>query len=477
MSSGSTGFRGRRDSDRSRRYRPRVSSIPRSALVLATCATLLIFLALCRSAAPQLDDYMVAAHAENEGLWSAQAGWYLHWHGKYFGMLSMSAFTCLFDIVEQYWLAPSLILMATWTALFALTRAVAPDQHRLRSIAVASVLLALYLAQIPEPQESIYWMTGAYAYQAGIVCALFLLALILSERRGVVGSLAGALLGLSVAGSSETLMLPAAALAGLWIASVLARRRASTAFGWSVAAALLAGGAAMVLAPGNAVRAAHFDGPTHELKRTFGRALEEAGEHFALFALPPAILGASLLFAGPLAAATRRLCAKVNGWHLALALALLASTFVPAFWATGYGPPPRAMAPVWAVFAAGWMFVVVPLVARCCEAKGWSWPPALRQNLGALLLSFGLFFPANTLTALDDLSSVRAAKFAGEVLQRDLNARLEAAQGDHVVRVPALRSRPASLFVGDFASDPKHGINVEAAAFFGVESFAVRPPQ
>jgi hypothetical protein len=440
----------------------------RAVLTVAVLIVVAAFGLLCAFDRPSIDDYWIAVLVRDEGFLDAQVRWYTQWHGKFFGMAAMSAFAWAFDIVHTYWVAPALVLAAMWVGCLCLARALSPGLSRLSSLAAATALFAFYAAHVPEPHESIYWMTGAYAYQAGIVCALLLVASLAASVRTPVRAAMAGLLALAVTGSSETLMLPVLTLAGAWVLAAWTREVAWTRFGLVVAVAVGLGAAVMVLAPGNAVRSAHVSEQAHDLARALTKSLGHGAKYCARWTANPALWGASLLFAGPLCALAVRYRRPVGVLGVLGVYLLVCVACFPAHWATGYGPPPRARAAVWAVFAVGWFFVVVPGVARACRASGRVWSERRRATVGAFALAVGLFVPGNTLAAVGDLASGRAAAFRRECAARDACLREAPAAGARSVAVQSLAARPATLFVDDFASAPDDWRNGGAAAYYGI---------
>lgn len=449
--------------------------VARAALAVAAIVVTVTFFGLCAFDRASIDDYWIAAQVRDEGLLGAQALWYTGWHGKFSSMLAMSTFAWVVDIGDQYWLAPALLLTAMWAACVSIVRVLAPAQGWRATLGVASVLFAFWVSQVPEPQESIYWLTGAYAYQFGSVCALLLLGLIARPKRAGWHAIAAALLALAVAGSSETLMLPVAMVTAAWLLAAAMGRLGWSGFGLAVAAAIAVGAAAMVLAPGNAIRAAQFSEHAHELARSLTHATVRGARYFLRWSASPALLGASLLFAAPLCACARRYRLRVGVGHVVGLVVLLAVASFPPYWAMGSGPPARARAAIWMVFAAGWFFVVVPSLARFSATRGWTWAPTRRATVGAALVAVGLFVPGNTLAALSDLVGGGALAYSRHGAARE--ADLRAAAGTPATRVAPHAARPRMLFVEDFSPEPGDWRNGGPAAWYRIGEVAARRPE
>ena len=118
-----------------------------------------------------------------------------------------------------------------------------------------------------------------YSYRIGFTMGIALLALLLRRPKTrlarTVNTVAAATAAVCAVGSSESLMLPVAALTGVWLAAAAIGRVPWTARGIAVAAAVATGCAIVVLAPGNDVRGAFFE-KGHDLpRRVVGAGIEE----------------------------------------------------------------------------------------------------------------------------------------------------------------------------------------------------------
>lgn len=449
-----------------------------TAFALAVTLVLVVFVALCAFARPSLDDYVIACRVREHGLVGAQVFWYEQWTGKYFGMMCMSLFAGAVDLDRSYWLAPSIVLLAVFSVLLAVARTISPKSSWRVALVVSALLTAIFLAGVPAPRESIYWLTGAYAYLIGGVTLAALLALLLAKpvsRTGrTANAAASAIAAFCAVGSCETLMFPLLALAMGWIVAVISGRAGWSPRGIAVVIAIAVGAAMMVLAPGNSIRSGHFVATSHDLGHALLRSIERDLRSIVTWSSSLTLLGAGLMFSRSAGDFGRRLGLS-PGWRTSVGLvALLATAFFPAYWAMGSKPPPRAMAAIWVLFVLGWFAVLVPSAARWMVASGWHWSAERRLLAGKLLIAIGLYSQANVMPALGDLIGGDATAFRRESAARDEAAAEARANGEDSVVLPPLQARPAMLFIDDLGEDPSDWRNRAFAEYHGLVGATMR---
>jgi len=180
------------------------------------------------------------------GFLAVQELWYREWSGKYFGTFCITSFLSAFGLVDAYWIAPLLLIGATWGAAWLAARAFTRARPPFPETLVASlVLLALFLAGVRGPSESIFWLTAAYEYQVATIGAVLLVALLVMRPEGRAGRVVNAAVATVAAfcavGATET-MMAAIVLATIswWGATLLVARARPSARQALVSAAILA---------------------------------------------------------------------------------------------------------------------------------------------------------------------------------------------------------------------------------------------
>jgi uncharacterized protein DUF6056 len=231
-------------------------------VVLAACVLIIApFVALSFFSHPQSDDYLYAAQAQRLGFAGANIEWYATWTGRYLATAALSASPVVFGWLAAYKLVPAAVIAILGGAAVAFVGAAAPPgTPRVTRGSLALALVALFLFGMPNLPQGIYWLAGAVTYQCGAALSLLVAATALRlrdapARRGALAlTVAGALLVVGVAGTSEIVMLQCmaflgAALGAEWRRARRIDRRLACLFAVGLAASAVA-----LLSPGNGTR-------------------------------------------------------------------------------------------------------------------------------------------------------------------------------------------------------------------------------
>jgi hypothetical protein len=352
---------------------------------------------------------------------------------------------------------------------------------RRRDAGLASLLLlGVFFVGIRSPAESFFWLTSACEYQVASIGAITCVALLLRRpraggarrRNGVLA----VLIVLAAVGCTETMMVAFVLGALSWLgATVLVARRAPHLQQVCVCAALFAGAAAMILAPGNSARAAAFPAAGQlgfTLAQSSKRALWIA---LCKWSITPALLGATLMFwrhaPAIWRAGLRRLVRfrMTNPLPVLWLLLLVIACTAPAYWAGGFKPPKRAEGNIWVVFLLGWFTLVLPFAYGLLRKRRF-WRSKAVGKVGRALFAMGLFVPGNVPYALADVCSGTAFRYRAEQSARYAAVIDARARGATEVTVPVLVARPRLLWIDDLVADPADWRNEWFARWFGVKS-------
>ncbi len=441
-----------------------------------------LYLALCFFAQPVSDDYFIANLLRERGFWSTQAYYYTSWTGRYSLIFFETLIITVAGLANVGVVFAGLLLAALGSAQLA-AKAIA---GRALSWAGAFWLglgfLVAYLSSLPDHRETLYWLTGAMAYQLGVVFALQFAAALgflwRAQGRGPRLALAAwagfAIVG--AAGCNEIMMaqvLGCATLATLFGAAF--RRPAA----WEFAAlAVVAGAAAAVVyfCPGNAVRHQVYP-DSFQLTQSVLRSLYQAGAYAMLWAGRPTILLGALVFL-PAAVVgrdqpewlrTRRWLAPLLA---VLWFGMLWAAFFPSNWAIGAPPPERALSQIFLLFLVGW-FTLGPLAAMSLAPEMRQAPPRwLSKTLATVLV---LCVMSVTLVNAGKDLFVHAPAHLQESKAREALVRQAVSRGELDVVAPQYQHCPESICVRALKEDPAHWINRSYAEYWGLRSFAVRP--
>lgn len=145
---------------------------------------LLPFLLLTVYNHPQADDFGLAVRDRSHSLWETQVNYYMHWSGRYFATATAAANPTISGDFERYKLYSFVAVLLLPASIFVFVRKLLHNRFNLlQKLALAALLLCLYLLQMPRVSEGVFWLTGFLAYQLPNVLLLLLLTLLLSFFR------------------------------------------------------------------------------------------------------------------------------------------------------------------------------------------------------------------------------------------------------------------------------------------------------
>ncbi len=388
---------------------------------------------------------------------------------------------------------------------------------RSTAVAAASAVLLLQTQLMPSPVEGIWWYNAAIYYT--FYHALMLVAAGLGVRllRGgtrvrtytpvgtVVRSLLLVALAFVIAGGNFVTAL----VAGLLLAAgVAAGVRCCNRRGLLLLLALavfVAGFAASMAAPGNAIRQeTQFAGDALGVVATLIKSGLAAGEYLVLWTNGYLLLMLALVLPLLVRAARRSTCSfRYPGAALMGSFALFAASFTPTFYSMGYVGPGRVqnirydlfviLVLVCATWLAGWWVRRREQGTVAKEASdGTKAAPADSPAPTAPTpapLSYGRFAAVVvavlvlSVTALalderhvDDLVSLSAARSlaTGEAVEYDtqVRERIERIETspDAEVEVPFITTAPKVLFMGDIRDNMDTYINYRLAQWYGKDA-------
>ena len=457
--------------------RPTTSSLKsmlRAASTFITPTVLIIFMApfiaLLFFSLPATDDFCKATlsfgqHPQQQpDVLSVTWLYYTRWSARWLTTLLQSLIMSHVELAAAYGWLLLMIVIANFGALWYFFRTI----FRLRpanSLLAAGIFYAAYVASLSDPPQELYWLTGAIEYNLSFSTVLVLVSLLYEERRKAWYYCTIVLLSIAAPAQHE---IAGTFLCGLLFAGVLVLRvKKLPARQWyvSLAAAALSQ-AVVLLAPGNAVRAAQEHRQMWDVAH-LPRWTAHAGYHSLGWTASPAILIAG--FCILLLCQRNRLDwaphASPPPWLGAASLCgLLFVVCEVAFieTATGVWLPYRVAA--WFQFMF-WLFLV------CLIATG---IPEIHQvrfsrttNIGVFtLLAVVLLGCPNFRSALEDLGGPVQAWY------RVGYSRLQQHGGS--LTFEPVETYPALTFHQNLASDPGCFVNICLAHYLRADTVVVK---
>lgn len=438
----------------------------RPILVFAV-AGLLVLTVLSAFVHPMADDWSYAHQGRTRELGPWLISEYLHWNGRYLTnvFVGRGPLVLGLDALPLYRVVPIALLGLTVLAMRSVAVSVVGGGGRAWWIGIT--LAGLYFHGMPDIADGLYWYTGAITYQLGNVLLLFLLARCISRRSGVVNML----LILATAGCSEVHMVLSSLLVASAPAMDLLRRQPVSPSHWMELAVATACTSIVVLAPGNSVRAALFNG-THDILHSGWMSLLQTFRFGGTWLLDPALLLCSLIFF-PL---QRQWIAEhpdrawPSPWFTTIGLgAVIFLCAFPAYWGTGILGQHRTMNVAYCFFLLLW-FANIIAWDRALLQRRWPQLPSTTIATATLPIVAGLalLLTGNTGRGLYDLLSGNALRYDQQLLAR--YALLEQARSTGIEpHLPPIVDVPSTLPLYELRADPHDWVNQCYALYFGLE--------
>ena len=421
------------------------------------------------------DDFCLANGAIRGGVlgWTAQM--YVGWSGNVLtfvlgglnGTLGMNAQPLSWCLLLAVW------WLGTFGALRQVLRGRCPAGGRALAALLTSTALVAVIAASPNLYQSIYWQAGRLVYLLPIELSSVTLWLVLQERvRGTAQVLLVGLLQLAASVTSVSYAVAAVAIL-LCLRVALRGGRLAHVLSAAVVGAVI-GLEVLVVAPGNAIRRAWFPAPdiAHALACTVGAAPVAVVRPLLVAPLP--VVAVLMLCA---IAGLRLDRGPVPGlrWLLAGPLAALAATllaYAPACYAASGPLPDRA------TFVPGALTIVflsLTAYGLGCRSSNAHETGISRMSVAGATLIVALLAGAATQGSLQALGvGARMSALAAAWDLRDRRMRDRVAIGKrHVVAAPL-----GSFFdLPDLSDDPRDGVNVCFAGYYGFASVVVPKPR
>jgi hypothetical protein len=462
----------------------------RALALVAAAAVLVAAVLLLLDARAASDDYALAARGRSEGVLGVLAAFHAHWSGRWALFLFGTGALTLLDPFEHY----AVLLLGVWSllalGLAALVRALLGPAAPRRAVA-AGTLIAFALAfghlDAAAASETFFWFTGGLPYLASTGLVLFVAGRLLVERApgrgpGRAETVALGLAAAVAAGLQEVVGLIAVSVLGVAAVHALATRSARRPAALVAALAALVGFAVVVLAPGNAERAALEFARAPAVATTAANLLREAGARALAVLQDPSLLAA----AGLVALVARQQAPVLRTSRLVVAGTCLAAPLVAlgaALHVTGGWLPARLHAAVALLCAAG-LLVGVATVCRTGRARahapsapapvlGGAFAPVIRGAFAPVLfgaLAAGLLATGNGRRALAEVVDGRPQRYAAALDAALADARAAAGDGARRHALPAPPSRPRLYPHQGLTGDPDWWANRRLAELLGLEA-------
>jgi hypothetical protein len=461
----------------------------RARIVLSAIVAIALarYAAACLFIHPFGDDFSYAVAGMRTELVPRLLEEYKHWNGRWASNALVLRGPLVLGMEQGlliYRLVPVILLGVAWFGWRSLARALMPGLSRADALLAPSLLLLIALHAMPDLGEGLFWYTGAITYFLPASLTLFLFAFWVQvfrdgwrlDRAQLVKA---ALLAVIIAGFNETHMVLMVLLHILLLGANWRDRRDWHRGIAVVLVAVLAAGAVMALAPGNAVRAAQF--PLRgEMLRSIGWGALQTGRFLGSWLLSPVALFAAILVLSNgrwvLERAPWVVYRPLPGARLlsAVIILLVFAAMALPYWTTGLLGQHRTV-------NAAWLFIlpcIVLLIGSLLVARQWSVLPVSWRTMAWALLFICIFFTGSGGRLSGDLLSGRFARLDQQLERRYAIMEEARSSGKRDLMLPALDELPVSAHYLDAGDDPGWWINRSIGLYFGADSMSisVQPP-
>lgn len=452
--------------------------------------TLILLIILSFFACPQADDFAFANSLHNFGWLGSQINWYKTWFGRFSStMLLISGSYIDFSIL--YKLFPVSAIFGYIFAFYLVSKKVFPDITKKFWLVSAITLFLLYVSGMPSLSQEIYWFTGWATYAPANIAIMIFLVYFDSIKNNKNYILL-ILLGVFVIGSNEVSMF----LVMIFMFAALLRDRKNKRL-WSMVAIFALFSLIVVLAPGNAVRAAK----EHNFLFSLAASVGLTGTLIGVWLVNPLLWIAAFLFCH----FRQKLNIKIvlpKEKPIFVILFLLFLIFCAPFThflSTGVPAPGRTLNVSFLIFLNLFAYIVSlekaqAVMVKILDKKLLIFPAFILWLIGNFYVSsldsvpkhdFSFYqehpveaakwvvttYGQNNLYHVyADLFSGKASDFRKTMLERE--EKIKNYKGAFLC-LPRVERIPKSIFYKDISEDPLKGENVGFAEYYGLEKVAI----
>jgi hypothetical protein len=430
---------------------------------------------------PSADDYCYVVDVYNRGFWASQWATYNNWTGRYASTFLLNGSPILWGSFAGYKLLSFVLLfLSAVSCLYFVKTVLNKKSIDVPVIAVSVCILFLYLVKMPSLTEGFYWLSGAITYQLGNIASLTVITMVLNFRKNYSHwkLLAAAGLVIMICGSNETSMLEFVYILCAMMAFEYASTRSIPVHYFALLVVALIGASVIILAPGNAIRSANFEGKKNifiAMMFAGGVGIIRIQEWLQDILILIVLFLPFLKQAEATAADHRKITPVILALYPLFIGGILIVGYFPAFWSIGFEPPSRTVNVMYWTFCFSCLHYVILWVIYIKQKSGVFVRVPQFVLWILVFIAFRDLAPQNNLrTATMDLVSGRASTY-----DREMEARykeMEKNKGGSVVWKP-LTAIPKSIFFVDIEpGHPEDWKNLCTSDYFHLKSLDLTKP-
>ena len=459
-------------------------------LLIFEIITLILLIILSFFAYPQADDFIFANSLHKFGWLGSQINWYKTWFGRFSSTMLLISGSCI-DFSILYKPFPVLAIFGYISAFYIVSRRLFPNIPKKFGLVSALTIFLLYVSGMPSLAQEFYWFTGWATYApANIATIIFLCYFDSIKNNKIYISLI--LLGVFVIGANEVSMFILMICVIIGLLKDFKNKRL-----WLMFVIFAFSSLVVVLAPGNAVRAAK----EHDFLFSIVASVGLTGTLIGVWLLNPLLWIAAFLFCYFRQKCNLRIVLPKEKPIFVILFLLFLIFCAPFthFWSTGVPAPGRALNISFFVFIFLFVYIVSlekaqAVTAKIVNKKFLLFPVFVVWLVGNLYVSsldpmqkqdFS-FYRQNPVEAVKwvvttygqnnlyhvyaDAFSGKASDFRKAMLERE--EKIKNYKGGPLC-LPKVEIIPRSIFYKDLYENPLTKENMSFAGYYRLEKVAV----
>lgn len=450
------------------------------SFIFSLCLICSSFLILTFFSAPDSDDFCYAARALKLGAIDATIQHYQTWSGRYSQGFLSHLFSSVFSLTNSYWIGPLFVYCYLLLAHIILFYSILSDKANKTDILIIALLFfSLYLVNMPNIHQGIYWISGAFTYQFGNASFLLVISILIPQFfnttnngliRNIIYCLFFTVLGI---GTNEIIIVPfiATILIGAFFAIYF---RIPSRYLWiTTAFTAITASLFSIMAPGNWIRDQGYEN-SKKLFPSIYHSIVEGLNYFLQWSSSLSLWALTIIcisiFNNYSNNKFKTLSPKIIFTISIYWILLLSACFFPVYYATGETPAKRVLNVIYMIFIIGW-FSILSLILLYFKDKITSTAiPNFVHHGATIAFIIGLFTSTNFQAALDDIKNLdKRINFI------DSRYRIiyQAKTTNHLDPiVPKVKYWSRALYEDTMKSDPNFWVNKCTANYFGLNSIA-----
>ena len=439
---------------------------------------------------PQADDFIFANSLYKFGWLGSQINWYKTWFGRFSSTMLLISGSYV-DFLIPYKVFPVLTIFGYIFAFYLILKKVCPDISKKFGLILAVTIFLLYISGMPSLSQEFYWFTGWATYAPANIATMILISYFDSIKNNKIYILL-ILLGVFVIGSNEVSMLILMISVFILLLKDYKNKRL-----WLMFAIFTLFSLVVILAPGNAVRAAK----EHDFLFSLAASSGLTGTLIGIWLLNPLLWVAAFLFCCFRQKMKIKIVLPKEKPVIVICFLLFLIFCAPFthFWSTGVPAPGRTLNISFFVFILLFIYIVSlektqAVMVKILRKKFLLFPILGVWLVGNLYISsldpmqkheFSFYrqhpveavkwvvttYGQNNLYHIyADVFSGKASDFRKTMLERE--EKIKNYKGGNLC-LSKIERIPKSIFYKDISEDPLKGENIGFAEYYHLEKVAV----